>query len=171
MSWHASHSAFRFPYYWPFVRVIHQSTVNSLHKGPVIWRFDIFFMLLANCWTIALLVIRDALRWYGVNEMKAGFSQMVAPKISNLLIYFYMPVTIYHWLFMVTKYEVKSMVWTKVYLTCSTNQKPGNCRDSTVHDLKFIRPGVLHHECSSKGWWAICHEMCGNISTDSIHNL
>ena len=27
--------------YWPFVRGIHQSLVDSHHKGPVMWSFDV----------------------------------------------------------------------------------------------------------------------------------
>ena len=30
-----------FPGYWPFVRGIHRSPVNSPHKGQ--WRFDVYF--------------------------------------------------------------------------------------------------------------------------------
>ena len=33
------------PRYWPFVRGIHRSPVNSSHKGPVTWSFDVFFDL------------------------------------------------------------------------------------------------------------------------------
>ena len=38
----------QFPRYWPFVRGIHRSPVNSLHKGQ--WRgaFDVFFDLCRN---------------------------------------------------------------------------------------------------------------------------
>ena len=36
----------QFPRYWPFVRGIHRSPVNSPHKGQ--WRFDVFFDLRMN---------------------------------------------------------------------------------------------------------------------------
>ena len=32
-----------FKHYWPFVRGIHRSPVDSLHKGPVIRHFDVSF--------------------------------------------------------------------------------------------------------------------------------
>ena len=32
-----------FAHYWPFVRGIHQSPVDSPRKGTVIWSFDVFF--------------------------------------------------------------------------------------------------------------------------------
>ena len=31
-----------FPHYWPFVRGIHWSLADYLHKGPVMWTLDIF---------------------------------------------------------------------------------------------------------------------------------
>ena len=37
-----------FPRYWPFVRGIHRSLVNSPHKWPVTWSFDVFFDLRLN---------------------------------------------------------------------------------------------------------------------------
>ena len=40
-----------FPHYWPFVRGIHRSPVNSPHKGQ--WRGVLMFSLIcawANCW-------------------------------------------------------------------------------------------------------------------------
>ena len=37
-----------FPYYWPFVRGIHRWPVDSPHKGPVIWNFDVFFDVCLN---------------------------------------------------------------------------------------------------------------------------
>ena len=37
-----------FPRYWPFVRGIHRSSVNSPHKRPVTWTFDVFFDLRLN---------------------------------------------------------------------------------------------------------------------------
>ena len=37
-----------FPRYWPFVRGIHRSPVNSPHKGPVTRGFDVFFDLHLN---------------------------------------------------------------------------------------------------------------------------
>ena len=40
-----------FPRYWPFVRGIHRSSVNSLHKGQ--WRGALMFSLICtriNCW-------------------------------------------------------------------------------------------------------------------------
>ena len=36
--------------YWPFLRGIYRSPVNSLHKGPVTRSFDIFFDLCLNKW-------------------------------------------------------------------------------------------------------------------------
>ena len=50
-----------FPYYWPFVRGIHQSLVNSPHKGQ--WRGALMFSLICariNAW---------------VNNRKAGDSR------------------------------------------------------------------------------------------------
>ena len=38
-----------FPDYWPFVRGIHRSPVDSPHIGPVIWSFDVFFMFSWTC--------------------------------------------------------------------------------------------------------------------------
>ena len=37
-----------FPRYWPFVRGIHRSSVNSPHKRPVTRSFDVFFDLHPN---------------------------------------------------------------------------------------------------------------------------
>ena len=54
-----------FPRYWPFVRGIHQSPVNSLHKGK--WRVALMFSLICawiNGWVNnrdARLVIWDAI--------------------------------------------------------------------------------------------------------------
>ena len=31
----------RFPHYWTFVKGIHRPSVDSPHKGPVMWRFDV----------------------------------------------------------------------------------------------------------------------------------
>ena len=31
----------RFPHYWPFVRGIHWSPMDSPHTGPVTWNFDV----------------------------------------------------------------------------------------------------------------------------------
>ena len=40
-----------FPHYWPFVRVIHWSPVNSPQKKPVTPSFDVFFICTwINCW-------------------------------------------------------------------------------------------------------------------------
>ena len=39
----------RFRHYWPFVLGIHQSLVDSLHKGPVMWCS--FLMFWTSCWT------------------------------------------------------------------------------------------------------------------------
>ena len=36
------------PDYWPFVRGIHQSLVDSPHKGPVMQRFDVLFVVSLN---------------------------------------------------------------------------------------------------------------------------
>ena len=52
-----------FPRYWPFVRGIHRSPVNSPHKGQ--WRGALIFSLICvwiNVWeTIVRLVIWDAI--------------------------------------------------------------------------------------------------------------
>ena len=37
-----------FPRYWPFVRGIHRTPVNSPQKRPVTWSFDVFFDLRPN---------------------------------------------------------------------------------------------------------------------------
>ena len=37
-----------FPHYWPLVRGIHRTLVNSLHKGPVMRSFAVFFDLHLN---------------------------------------------------------------------------------------------------------------------------
>ena len=39
-----------FPRYWPFVREIHRSPVNSSHKGQWCGAFDVFFDLRLNKW-------------------------------------------------------------------------------------------------------------------------
>ena len=39
-----------FPRYWPFVRVIHRSLVNSPTQRPVTQSFDVFFDLCKNKW-------------------------------------------------------------------------------------------------------------------------
>ena len=39
------HQMETFPRYWLFVREIHRSPVNPLHKGPVTRSFDVFFDL------------------------------------------------------------------------------------------------------------------------------
>ena len=45
----------RFPRNWPFVRGMHRSLVDSPHKGPVMWGFDVYFAVslnkLLNKWT------------------------------------------------------------------------------------------------------------------------
>ena len=42
-AWHV-----HFPHRWPFVRGIHQSLVDSPHKGPVRWNFDISFTVIPD---------------------------------------------------------------------------------------------------------------------------
>ena len=34
-----------FPHYWPFVRGIHRSTMDSLHKGPVVRTVCLFYII------------------------------------------------------------------------------------------------------------------------------
>ena len=46
--------------YWPFVRGIHQSLVDSPHKGPVMQSFDVFFDQHQNKW----LSNRSRYRWF-----------------------------------------------------------------------------------------------------------
>ena len=53
-----------FPRYWSFVRGIHRSPVNSLHKRPVMRSFDVYFDLCPNTWlstAMEKLVIWDAI--------------------------------------------------------------------------------------------------------------
>ena len=45
-----------FPHYWPFLRGIHRSPVNSPHKGP--WRGALMFSLIC-AWTNAWVNNRD----------------------------------------------------------------------------------------------------------------
>ena len=47
-----------FPLYWPFVRGIHRSPVNSPHKG--LWRRTLMFSLICT-WTIGWVSNRDAI--------------------------------------------------------------------------------------------------------------
>ena len=49
-----------FPRYWPFVRGIHRSPVNSLHKGQ--WRGALIFSLI-YAWTSGWVDNRDAGDW------------------------------------------------------------------------------------------------------------
>ena len=49
-----------FPHYWPFVRGIHRSLVDSPHKGPVIWGFE-FICSYLNM----LLNKQSSYRWVG----------------------------------------------------------------------------------------------------------
>ena len=62
LQWHRWHDDVikwkHFPRYWPFVRGIHRSSVNSAHKGQ--WRGDLMFSLI-GAWTN---------RW--VNNREAG---------------------------------------------------------------------------------------------------
>ena len=44
------HQKHQIPRYWPFVKGIHQWTVNSLHKGPVTWAAQSHY--LNQCWNI-----------------------------------------------------------------------------------------------------------------------
>ena len=50
----------RFQHYWPFVCGIHQSLVDSPHKGPVAWIFDVSFGVTLN----KLLDKRTSGRWF-----------------------------------------------------------------------------------------------------------
>ena len=45
-----------FPYYWPFVRGIHRSTVDSLYKRSAMRSFNIFCCFLSNICSIYSLV-------------------------------------------------------------------------------------------------------------------
>ena len=41
-----------FPYHWPFMQENHLwLVVNSPHKRPEMWSFDIFVVILKGCWT------------------------------------------------------------------------------------------------------------------------
>ena len=71
----------RFPRYWPFVRGIHRSPVNSTHKGQ--WRGALMLPLIC-VWTNAWVNNRDAgdliryLVHYDVTVMCGGAMMMVA---------------------------------------------------------------------------------------------
>ena len=70
-----------FPRYWPFVRVIHRSTVNSLHKGQ--WRGALMFSLI-YAWTNGWANNRDTgyLRRY---RAQCGATVMHNAIITTLL--------------------------------------------------------------------------------------
>ena len=58
-----------FPHYWPFVRGIHQSPVNSPHKSQ--WRGALIFSLICawiNGWAIEMPVI-----WYAIVPVTGEF--------------------------------------------------------------------------------------------------
>ena len=38
----------RFPHYWPFVKEINWSSISSLHKGPLMWSFRVFIVVMLN---------------------------------------------------------------------------------------------------------------------------
>ena len=49
-------------HYWPFVRGIYQSLVDSPYKRPVMWSFDIFFFVTLN----KLLNKLSACQWFEI---------------------------------------------------------------------------------------------------------
>ena len=53
------HDMEMFSHYWPFVRGIHQSLVDSPHKGLVMWSFDVFFLVSLN----KLLTYQSNCQW------------------------------------------------------------------------------------------------------------
>ena len=100
-----------FPRYWPFVRGIHRSTVNSPHKGPVTRSFDVFLDLRLNkrlskqswgCWfeTLSCPLWRHSnvflVRWllkprslisplsiFYDAQLAVGFVGLVTPPLAN----------------------------------------------------------------------------------------
>ena len=52
-----------FPCYCPFMQGMHQSPVDSPHKGTVMWTFNVSLLSIwTNCWTNTWLVIGDAMK-------------------------------------------------------------------------------------------------------------
>ena len=63
-----------FQHYWPFVKGIHQLLVDSLHKGPVMHSFNVFFVMnqkkLINSW------VSSDLRYHNISLRIVTISQI-----------------------------------------------------------------------------------------------
>ena len=84
-----------FPHNWPFVSAIHQSPVNSPHKGPVMQSFDVFFIL---AWTICWTNI-----WVA-SDIRCHEASVMTPK----------------WIAIVSQIIVTELIWNAEYLSTST---------------------------------------------------
>ena len=69
----------RFQHYWPFVCGIHQSLVDSPHKGPVAWIFDVSFGVTLN----KLLDKRTSGRWF--NSLRPSDAYMCRWTMTTLV--------------------------------------------------------------------------------------
>ena len=88
-----------FPRYWPFVRGIHRSPVNSPHKRPVTRSFDIYFDLRLNkrlskqsrCWWLETpsrslwrhrnVYVKSCYNWSSHNETWSHFRSILVISI------------------------------------------------------------------------------------------
>ena len=64
-----------FPHYWPFVRGIHFSSVDSPHKGPVMWGLDVVFVVSLN--KLLNKQLRHSWWWYEMPWHKSDITVML----------------------------------------------------------------------------------------------
>ena len=77
-----------FPCYWSFVQGIHQSSVNSPKKRPVMWSFDVFFDMHLNSKRLRYWWFQTPshLLWRHCNVCHITFvDQMMSSKMSDMI--------------------------------------------------------------------------------------
>ena len=103
-----------FPYYWPFVRGIHWSPLNSPHKGQ--WRGTLMFPLIC-AWTIGWVDNREA---GDLGRHRAHYDVTVTVWLHLPLPYCQMEKCLYIYAYMYINTYIYVYVYTKSIYACAT---------------------------------------------------
>ena len=135
-----------FPRYWPFLRGIHRSPVNSPHKG--LWREASMFSLI-SAWINRWVNNRDAgdLRRYhahydvivtvrNIMLYSTALSRQLAVFTSFDQYYFWNNFMI--WLSWWTNESITSLHAACIYLKCDSEYGRRNCSDNWFISLKYL---------------------------------
>ena len=163
-----------FPRYWPFVRGIHRSPVNSPHKGP--WRGALMFSLIC-AWIICWVNNREAgdLRrhctHYVVIVMTSNFTHQIPKPINRQHIFIKTNALSYN-------KEWKINIGVKCIESKISNisgTKSPNLNDSRL-DLWLSPPNIHWSQVLSREWrcsWSSAGRPCPNyiwVVSDFIAN-